>query len=228
MNVCPTFKKVKGLEEKKKVKGWPIEEMKNKPSKFREDDTEEMIGWRSVSQEEMDQCWKKLAEKTEEDVLDKYKVEDSKRGAYRGRGPFFGMEACAKQHEIQNTKVVGRLAGNNFRFVQRIQPAAFAKHASGFDGRRRDEAEDYEGYDKKIRSTGRMDARNSWWVSDFLAADCEKAWLPEGWEDTMQKWYDWLGEMKKKDERKKIEELHQQRVSQTCRTWRTSIGKTKK
>ena len=38
-----------------------------------------------MSQEEMDECWKKLAEKIEEE-LDKYKVEDNKRGAYRGRG----------------------------------------------------------------------------------------------------------------------------------------------
>ena len=51
-----------------------------------------------------------------------------KRGIQRQR-PLFGMEACTKQHEVQNTKVVGRLVGNNFRFVQRIQPAAFAKHA---------------------------------------------------------------------------------------------------
>ena len=60
---------------------------------------------------------------------------------------------------------------------------------------------------KKIRSKGRMDANNSWWVSGLLAADCEKAWLHAGLEDTMQKWCDWLGEMKKKDERKKMEEL---------------------
>ena len=29
----------------------------------------------------MYECWKRLAEKMEEEVLDKYKVEDSKRGA---------------------------------------------------------------------------------------------------------------------------------------------------
>ena len=61
--------------------------MKNKPRDDREKDTEEMIEWRStMSQEEMDQCWKKLAEKMEEEVLDKYKVDDSTRGACRGRG----------------------------------------------------------------------------------------------------------------------------------------------
>ena len=50
MNVCPKIKKVK-------------EETKNKASNIREEDTEEMIGRRSMSQEEMDQCWKRLADK---------------------------------------------------------------------------------------------------------------------------------------------------------------------
>ena len=40
---------------------------------------------------------------------------------------------------------------------------------------------------KKIRSNGRMDARNRWWVAEVLAKDCEKAWTHTGWEDTMQK-----------------------------------------
>ena len=34
-----------------------------------------------MDQEEMDHCWKKLAERMEEEVLDKCKVEDSKREA---------------------------------------------------------------------------------------------------------------------------------------------------
>ena len=34
---------------------------------------------------------------------------------------------------------------------------------------------------------------------ELMAADCEKAWFHSGWEDTMQRWYDWLYEMKKKD-----------------------------
>ena len=48
--------KAKGLEEKKKVKGGCTEEMKNKPRDDREEDTEEMIGLRSVSQEEMEEA----------------------------------------------------------------------------------------------------------------------------------------------------------------------------
>ena len=61
---------------------------------------------------------------------------------------------------------------------------------------------------KKIGSKGRMVASNSWWVSELIAVDCEKAWLQEGWEDTMQKWYHWL----------KMEELHQLRVSQMIKS----------
>ena len=40
------------------------------------------------------------------------------------------------------------------------------------------------------------------------------AQMMEEEEETMQKWYVWLEEMKKKDERKRIEELHQQKVNQ--------------
>ena len=42
-------------EVQKKVKGWSTEEMKNEPRDDRKEDTEEMIEWRSMSQEEMDQ-----------------------------------------------------------------------------------------------------------------------------------------------------------------------------
>ena len=56
---------------------------------------------------------------------------------------------------------------------------------------------------RKIRSKGRMDALNRWWVAELLAKDCEKAWTHTGWEDTMRKCYEWLEHMKKKDEKKK-------------------------
>ena len=59
---------------------------------------------------------------------------------------------------------------------------------------------------RKIRAKGRMDANNSGWVGDLLAADCER--------DTLQKWKNWLHEMKKKDGVKKMEEEHQKKVSQ--------------
>ena len=49
---------------------------------------------------------------------------------------------------------------------------------------------------KKIRSKWK-------WVSELLAKDCEKAWIHTGWEDTMQKWYECLEHMNKKDEKEK-------------------------
>ena len=40
------------------MKGWFTEEMKNKPSSSVAEDSEEMIAWRTMSQEEMYECWK--------------------------------------------------------------------------------------------------------------------------------------------------------------------------
>ena len=67
---------------------------------------------------------------------------------------------------------------------------------------------------RKIRSKGRMDASNSWWVSELVAADCEKAWLHAGLEDTMQKLYDWLAEMKKKFKQRSWKMCTNEKVSQ--------------
>ena len=110
------------------MEGWSTEEMKTKSREDREKDSEKNVEWRSMSQEEMDECWKRLAEKMEEEVLDKYKVEDSKREAYRGRFSFFGIVACTKKQEVQDTKVERRLLGKNLRLVQRVQPGASARH----------------------------------------------------------------------------------------------------
>ena len=49
-------KGVKCIKDKKKVKA---EEMKGTPSSSLEEDTEEMRRWRGMSQDEVDQCWKK-------------------------------------------------------------------------------------------------------------------------------------------------------------------------
>ena len=64
-----------------------MEGMKEKPNIAVAEDTEEMKKMRGLSQSEMDLCWKNLAERMEEEVLNnKYKVEESKREAFRGRG----------------------------------------------------------------------------------------------------------------------------------------------
>ena len=79
-------KGVKGLKEKYKVQGWSIEEMTEKRNVAVVEDTKETRKWRSLSWSEMDFCWKILAERMEEEVLDKFQVEESKREAFRGGG----------------------------------------------------------------------------------------------------------------------------------------------
>ena len=111
-------KKVKSTEEKKKVKGWSTEEMKNKSR----EDKEKVIEWKCMSQEEMDQCWKKVAERMEEEVLDNYKVEDSRRDAYRGRGSVLDWR------RVRRSKKKYRIRGKNLRLVQGTPLAASAKH----------------------------------------------------------------------------------------------------
>ena len=66
--------------------GRSIEEMKERPNIAVEEDTEEMNRWRSLNQGEMDLCWKNLAERMEEEVFDKYKDEESKKGTFKSRG----------------------------------------------------------------------------------------------------------------------------------------------
>ena len=59
-----------------------------------------------------------------------------------------------------------------------------------------------------------MDANNSWWVSELLAAHCE-AWLYP--KTIMLRWYDWLYEMTERDEVKRMEVRHQMLVSRVIK-----------
>ena len=120
------------------------------------------------------------------------------------------------------------MLGKNLRFVQRVQLAASAKQAGGVNGRRRDEAAAknvfYEGFDSENQIKRKEDAESRWWVTELLAADCEKAWIHTEWEDTMQKWYKWLEEMKKKDEKENMEEMHQHKVAPMMKSAEGSAG----
>ena len=58
--------------------------MKERPDTAVEEATEEMKRWRSLNQSEVDQCWKSLAGRMDEEVLDRYKVEQSKKGCFKG------------------------------------------------------------------------------------------------------------------------------------------------
>ena len=76
-----------------------------------------------MSQSEMDQCWKKLAEKIEEEVLEKCKVDDNKRGAYRGRSSELEWTRMRKNKNRIRMWREERLLGNNFRIVQELLAA---------------------------------------------------------------------------------------------------------
>ena len=58
----------------------------------------------------------------------------------------------------------------------------------------------------------------------MLARDCEKAWTHTGWEDTVQKRYEWLEYMKKEDEKGTVEEIHQRKVEKTIKSEEGSAG----
>ena len=95
-------KGVKGRKEKKKkVPGWSIEEMKEKTKIAVVEDAEEMRKWKGLSHSEMDLRWKNLAGRMEEKVLEKYKVEESKREAFRGRGAPLGMVEGTKKKKTE-------------------------------------------------------------------------------------------------------------------------------
>ena len=76
-----------------------------------------MRKWRGLSQSEMDLCWKDLAGRMEEEVLDKYKVEESKREAFSCTSTPLEWRRVRKKQEIQNKKVERRLLGNTFLLV---------------------------------------------------------------------------------------------------------------
>ena len=90
--------------------------------------------------------------KMEAEVLDRYKIEDSKRDAFKGGGSV-GMEDGTQKRETLNQKMERRLLGKNLCFVQRVQLAATAEQAGGAGGSRRDvaatENEDYAGSDEE-------------------------------------------------------------------------------
>ena len=73
MNECHKVKRWKTQKKRGKYQ----DGLMKKRTYIAEEDTEEMKRWRSLNQVEMDLCCKKLAERMEEEVLDKYKVEES-------------------------------------------------------------------------------------------------------------------------------------------------------
>ena len=68
-----------------------------------------------------------------------------------------------------------------------------------------------------------MPRADGWWVTEILATG-EKAWIHTGWEDTMKKWYEFLEYIKRKDEKEKMEEMHQRKVEKMIKSAEGSAG----
>ena len=78
--------KRKDTKGKKKVPGWSIEEMKERPDIAVEENTDEMKRWRSLNQCEMDLCCKNLAEGWKRRSWTNTKSKKARKGVFKGRG----------------------------------------------------------------------------------------------------------------------------------------------
>ena len=116
----------------------------------------------------MDQCWKNLDERVEEEVLDKYKVENSNREAYRGRGSPFGWRRVRRSKKYRIMKLGEDCWARIFALfreynVQRLQ----SKHEESTEGevmKQQQRMKIMKALTKKIRSEERVDAENRWWL----------------------------------------------------------------
>ena len=73
------MKRLKKNKRKEESARMVLEEMKERPDLTVVEGADEMKRWRSLNPSEIDLCWKSLAGRMEEEVLDKYKVEESKK-----------------------------------------------------------------------------------------------------------------------------------------------------
>ena len=141
-------------------------------------------------------------------------MEVSKRGACKGRGE--SSEWRVKKYQPREwVKTAGRGSGSAICSGSKACRRARRKKEEMRQLQRMQVMTDMT---KKIKSKGRKEVKNSWWVSELLAADCQTAWLHPGWEDTLLQWCNCMFEMKK-DEGKRMAVEHQkvgQSYDQKC------------
>ena len=83
---CKAKKMEAGKETKRKIAGWSAKMLEDVANRQDYEDTEERRQRRHIRQEGTNELWKELCGKMEEEVLEKYKVEEGKEDAYKGRG----------------------------------------------------------------------------------------------------------------------------------------------
>ena len=145
--------------------------------------------------------------------MEKYKVEVNSTEAHEGRGSrrSGGWSRWSKSINLANgVKTAGRdsFRGSGKMICSERKALQESQREKKEEMRQQQRMKVMTDMTRKIKPKGRMDARNSWWVSELLAADCQKAWLHPGCEDTIVRWHKWLFEMKKNDEEKRMEVEH--------------------
>ena len=175
----------------------------------------------------MDQWWKIWLTEWKRKSSTSTKVEESKREAFRGRGaPWWRRVRKNKKYRIKKwgedcwARSFSLFDELNLQRLQCNQEESTEEE----EMKQQQRMMIIKNLTKKIRSEGRMDAKKIWWVSELLAADCGKAWVHTGCEYIMQKWYKWLEETKKRDEKEKMEEMHQHKVAQMIKSAEGSAG----
>ena len=114
----------------------------------------------------------------EEEVLDKYKVDDSERGACRGRGSLLEWRRVRRSRKNRLRKwredcwarIVTLFRDYN---LQRLQ-SMHEDWTEGEEMKRQQRMKVMKDMTKKIRSKGRMYASSSWWDSELSVADLRK------------------------------------------------------
>ena len=155
-----------------------------------------------------------MAERMEEEVLDKCKVKESKKGTFKGNPLEWRRVRRSKKYRIRKwrqgccARIFSCFRKYNLQRLQSKQEESTTEEVM----KQQQRMAIMKVLMKKIRSKGSMDAKNRRWVADLLAKVREKAWTHTGWEGTMQKWYEWLKYLKKKDEKEEMEEMHQRKV----------------
>ena len=102
MNDMTKGEEVKRTQEKEMVKAWSIEEMRDKVNSLSEIDTEERIKWERFESGRDRSMLEEFGGKIEAEVLDSYKMEDSRSETFKGRGALLEWRRVRKNKKYRS------------------------------------------------------------------------------------------------------------------------------
>ena len=108
----------------------------------------------------MDQCWRSLAEKMEDEVLDKYKVEDSKREAFKVRSAQLEWRRVRENKRYWREDCWERIFSLHKEYNLQRQQSKQDQLTEGEEMKQQQRMNIMKDLTKKIRSKGRMDAES--------------------------------------------------------------------